>query len=480
MTERLTRLDASFLYLEEPTTPMHVGSVQVFTTPKGGFNLSDLLSLIEQRISLVPRYRQKVQRIPFNLSTPVWVDDPGFDASYHVRSAALPRPGSDTQLRELVGRLMSRRLDPDRALWEMTLVEGLSGNRFALVTKTHYALVDGVAAIDLGQVILDPSPKPRRVTPEVWTPQPLPGPVELVAGAVGDLVRTPSRLPETVQMGLSDARHLLGRIGGTATGMFSAARTATRPAPASPLNAVIGEQRRFAMTRTELDSYRLVRKEYGVTVNDVVLATVAGALRQWLLTRGRPVTTSSVVRAMVPVSVRDGTGHPDAPAQAESGAASWEPRTASGGDVTAYLVDLPVGEPNPVVRLHHVAFAMRGHQETGQSVGADALARLTGFAPPTLHALGARAASQLSRRLFNLVVINVPGPQIPLYAGGARMEEVFPVVPLARGQAVSIGLTSYNGRVYYGLNADRDAMPDVDVLADLMTEALEELVETVR
>jgi WS/DGAT/MGAT family acyltransferase len=237
---------------------------------------------------------------------------------------------------------------------------------------------------------------------------------------------------------------------------------AVRQAPDSPLNGVIGAQRRFGIARTSLDDYKHVRKAYGGTVNDVVLATVAGALREWLLYRGEPVVASTSVRAMVPVSVRttDQAGSP-------------------GNEVSSYFVDLPVGEANPKLRLSRVSYAMKGHKDAGQSIGATALVALSGFAPPTLHALGARAASSLSRRLFNVVVTNVPGPQFPLYGAGARMLEVFPVVPLAKGQGVSIGLTSYDGGVYYGLNADRDSMSDVDVLADLIEQSLGELVDTV-
>jgi WS/DGAT/MGAT family acyltransferase len=238
--------------------------------------------------------------------------------------------------------------------------------------------------------------------------------------------------------------------------------TIARPAPDSPLNVRIGEQRRFGMARTGLDDYKRVRKQHGGTVNDVVLTVVAGALRSWLLTRGEAVTPTTTIRAMVPVSVRtDGQ------------------EGQLGNRVSSYFVDLPVGEGNPVMRLHQVSFAMRGHKESGESVGADAIIQLSGFAPPTLHSLGARVASGFTRRLFNLVVTNVPGPQFPLYAAGARMLEMYPVVPLAKGQALSIGLTSYDGGVYFGLNADRDAMPDIDVLAGLIEESLAELVGTV-
>jgi diacylglycerol O-acyltransferase / wax synthase len=463
MTDRLNALDVSFLYFEEPTSPMHVGGLAVFQAPEDGFDYERLVDLIEHRIGQVPRYRQKIKWVPGHLANPIWVDDPDFDVTFHVRRSALPRPGSDGQLRELVGRLMSRRLDRSRPLWEMYLVEGLAGDRVAVITKTHHAMVDGISAVDIGQVILDVTPTPREVPEQLWMPQTPPGAIGMVVDAVSEIVRRPAAVVDTIRMGLLDARSTAGRVVGAIGGLAAAARVAARPAPTSPLNVTIGEQRRFGMARTDLDDYKRVRKAHGGTVNDVVLATVAGALRGWLLSRGESVTTTTTVRAMVPVSVR---------AEHEQG--------ALGNRVSSFLVDLPVGEPDPVVRLSQVSFAMKAHKESGQSVGADAIVALSGFAPPTLHSLGARVANSVTRRLFNVVVTNVPGPQFPLYAAGAQMLEMFPVVPLAKGQAVSIGLTSYNGGVYYGLNADRDGMPDVDVVGALIEESLAELVDTVR
>ena len=463
MTDRLSALDVSFLYMEEPTTPMHVGGLAVFQPPSEGFDYDRLVRLIEDRIGLVPRYRQKIRWVPGNLANPVWIDDADFDVAFHVRRSALPRPGSDEQLRELVSRLMSRRLDRSRPLWEMYLVEGLEGGRIAVISKTHHAMVDGVSAVDIGQVILDVTPTPRDVADELWMPTPPPGTIGLVTDAVTELVRRPTAVVDTVRMGVLDIRNTAGKLVGAVGGLAAAARVAARPAPATPMNVPIGEQRRFGVARTDLDDYKRVRKAHGGTVNDVVLATVSGALRAWLLSRGEAVGPSSTMRALVPVSVRT---------SAERGEA--------GNRVSSYLVDLPVGEPDPVVRLSQVSFAMKAHQESGQSVGADALIALGGFAPPTLHSLGARTASRSTRRLFNLVVTNVPGPQFPLYAGGAQMLELFPVVPLARSQGLSIGVTSYNGGVYYGLNADRDALPDVDVIGALLEESLTELVDTVR
>ncbi|HEU0132652.1 MAG TPA: wax ester/triacylglycerol synthase family O-acyltransferase [Mycobacteriales bacterium] len=462
MPDRLSPLDVSFLYLEGETTPMHVGGVCVLDPPPEGFDYDRLVRIISDRIALVPRYRQKIRWVPGHVGNPVWVDDPDFDVTYHVRRSALPKPGTEEQLKELTARVQSRRLDRSRPLWEIYLVEGLADGRIAIITKTHHAMVDGISAVDIGAVILDLTREPRETPPAEWDPEPEPSGLSLLADAVGNAVRKPGELVNAARNGVADARRVASRAAGLAAGLASAVRSTARSAPDSPLNAEIGAQRRFAMARTELDDYKRVRKEHGGTVNDVVLATVTGALRTWLLTRGESVNDRTV-RAMVPVSVR-----------------TDDEQGALGNRVSAYFVDLPVGEPSPVLRLHQVSYAMSGHKESGQSIGAEALVGFAGFVAPTLHALGARVAAGLSRRLFNVVVTNVPGPQIPLYAAGAEMREVFPVVPLAKGQAVSIGLTSYNGGVYYGLNADRDAMPDVDVLAQCIEEALAELVETVR
>ncbi len=461
MTDRLSPLDVSFLYLESETTPMHVGGVCLLRPPAEGFDYDRLVEVVGERIALVPRFRQKVRWVPGRLGNPVWVDDADFDVTYHVRRAALPKPGTREQLKEFVARIQSRPLDRKRPLWEIYCVEGLQHGQIAIVTKTHHAMVDGVSAVDIGGVILDVTSEPRETPPDHWMPGPEPSSVELVADAVLTWLRKPTEILNAARTEALSVRQFAGKVAGTVGGLTSALKTTARSAPATPLNVEIGAQRRFGTARTDLDDYKRVRKAHGGTVNDVVLATVAGALRAWLLTRGESVH-GTTVRAMVPVSVRT---------ESEQG--------QLGNRVSSYFVDLPVGEASPVVRLHQVSFAMAGHKEAGQAVGADMLVAMAGFAPPTLHSLGARLAIGFTRRLFNLVVTNVPGPQIPLYAAGAQMLEVYPVVPLVRGQAVSVGLTSYNGGVYYGLNADRDALPDVDVLAQCIEESLAELVETV-
>jgi diacylglycerol O-acyltransferase / wax synthase len=360
---------------------------------------------------------------------------------------------------------MSRSLDRNRPLWEIYLVEGLSDNRFAVITKTHHAMVDGVSAIDIGQIMLDIDPSPRSTPPDSWHPHPEPSWLELVAGAISDAVRRPTQVFDTLLTGANDLRQTSERVLGAAIGLLSAASVVVQPAPSSPLNVSITSQRRFATAHTDLDDYKRVRKFHGGTVNDVVLATVAGALRSWLLARGEILSSGATVRAMVPVSVR----RPGSPGEA-----------AVGNAIASYVVDLPVGEVDAVMRLSQVTHSMRAVKEAYQAVGAEALVRIGGFAPPTLHSLGARVVSRMSKRVFNVLVTNVPGPQFPLYAAGALMLEAYPVVPLVKGQAVAIGCTSYNGSLTFGLNADRDAMKDVDMLASCLEESLQELVETVR
>jgi diacylglycerol O-acyltransferase / wax synthase len=460
MAERLSTLDASFLYLEDAGAPMHLSGVLVLEPVEGG--LDALAALVEARLPLVPRYRQRIVPVPGHLANPVWADDPDFDVAYHVRRSAVPRPGTETQLLDLVSRVTSRPLDRSRPLWEVYLVEGLAGGRVAVVTKTHPALVDGLGTVDIAQVLLESSPDAAVPPADPWAPRRVPGRAELIADALGDYVQRPTAVLETARSAVGDLRSTVSRVRGVAGGLVRAAGSAVLPAPHGPLNRTVGTQRRVAVARADLEDLKAIRKAHGGTINDVLLTVLTGALRDWLLSRGEPVLGSTAVRALVPVSVQG------------------EEREAPGSSVAAYLVDLPVGEPNPWVRLARLSYAMRGVTGSGRSVRADTLIALTGFAPPTLHALGARAARGLSRRLFNLVVTNVPGPQVPLYAAGSRMLEVFPVVPLVGGQGLAVGMTSYDGRVYVGLNADRDGVGDVDVLADMVEQEVGALVESVR
>ena len=475
MADRLSALDTSFLHLEDAATPMHVGSVLVFDLPEGGFDLDNLVELISERIAYVPRYRQRIKTVPGGLANPVWVDDTSFDMGYHVRRSALPRPGSDEQLEELVARILPRPLDRSRPLWEIYLVEGLAEDRFAIITKTHHSLVDGVHGVDIGGVLVDGNPGGADGVRSTWRPRPEPTSAELLVGAFVDAVRTPRQLVESVRGGIDDVARTAGKVASVAGDVVSTlARVSTSPAPTSPLNAAVGRARRYVMVGTDLDDYRTVRSRLGrgsfaeeVTINDVVLATITGAFRSWLLTRGEPVYPGTTVRALVPVSVRSGDTAEDEP---------------PGSEIVACFVDLPVGEPKPSMRLHQIAFSMRQQTEAGgrRAVSAEALTGIGGFAPPTMHALGARLGRMVSRRMHNVVITNVPGPQEPRYADGAQLVATYPVTPLGAGQALSIGLTSYDGGVYYGLYADRDAMPDADVLGRGLVDALQELLDAPR
>ncbi|MBK7722830.1 MAG: wax ester/triacylglycerol synthase family O-acyltransferase [Austwickia sp.] len=463
MTDRLNPLDASFLYLEEPTTAMHVGSVMIFEPPPEGLEYDDLLALLSARIGQVSRYRQRIKELPGKLANPVWVDDTDFDLAYHVRRSALPRPGNREQLQEFVARIQSRPLDREHPLWEIYLVEGLDKDRFALVTKTHQALVDGVHAVDIAHLILDETPEYRPATVPAWTPRRSPSDLELVAEAALESLTKPSQLLEAVRGGATEMLVLGKRVAGVAGDVLATvARTAARPAPTSPLNVRVGATRRFVMVGSDLGDYRKVRENLDsnaeITVNDVVLATITGALRTWLQARGEPVHVGSTVRAMVPLSIYD-----------------LGDNIGLANRVAPCFVELPVGEPNARLRLEQVAYQMRSQVAGG--IGADTLAGLTGFAPPTLHHLGARLGSAMSRRLFNLVITNVPGPQDPRYCAGAMMLASYPVMPLALGQAVAVGVTSYHGTMCFGLNGDRTGMHDLELLGQCLKDSLNELID---
>lgn len=455
MADRLSSLDSSFLYLEGVTTPMHVGSLTLFQEEPGSIDHDRLVKLIRDRIAYVPRYRQRLQEVPGRLANPVWVDDERFDVTYHVRRSALPVPGSLRQLNDLVARIMSRPLDRRHPLWEVYLVEGVEGGRFALLTKTHQAMVDGITAVDIGEVILEETPEIRGAPATTWRPARAPSSVELVAGAVGDAVTHPTSLFGVVRGGVDSARQALGDV---AAAVVSAARAKE----VNPLVVEVGQQRRFATLDLRLDDLKEIRRARGGTITDVALAVISGALRAWLLSRGAPVTHETVIRTLVPMSVT---------AEDDRVAASL---------VDAFLLDLPVGEPDPVIRLQRIAFDTARFEETARPIGAKAMVGLVGFAPPTLHALGARVGASLSQRSYSLTVTNVPGPQTALYAGGARMLAAYPIIPLTARHALSIGLTSYDGGVFLGLNADRDGLPDIDVLLQSLRDSVTELLDAVR
>jgi WS/DGAT/MGAT family acyltransferase len=453
--DRLTGLDTSFLHLEHDATHMHVAGCMVFDGEPPAYD--DLVEQIVSRLHLVPRYRQRLAFVPFGQGRPVWADDPHFNPAFHVRHTALPTPGDEDQLKRLCGRIFSQALDRTRPLWELWLVEGLSGGRFAVLSKTHHALVDGVSGVDIATVLFDASPDPMPVAApdHEWIPRPLPTGAQLLAEALVERATVPAEIVRGVRATLRGPRHVASRLGQALGGVSAVARLATAAAPESPLNVRIGPHRRFTWVRGDLAQFKAVKNALGGTVNDVVLAAVAGALGRYLRGHGE-ATDGTVLRAMVPVSVR---------ADIERG--------ALGNRVAAMWTPLPIGLTDPVQRLPTISRDMDGIKDSGQAVGAQVLTELTGFAPPTIMAQAARL--QARQRMFNLVVTNVPGPQMPLYMLSRQLEAMYPMVPLAANQALGIAIMSYNGQLNFGLNADYDALADLETLADDLRDAIDEL-----
>jgi diacylglycerol O-acyltransferase / wax synthase len=454
-SDRLTGLDASFLHLEDASSHMHVAGVMIFEGDPPPYE--DLLEAIDHRLGLVPRYRQRLAFVPLAQGRPVWVDDPHLNLRYHVRSTALPAPGSEEQLKALAGRVFSQALDRDKPLWEIWLVDGLEGDRFAVLSKTHHALVDGVSGVDIMSVLFDTSPHPAAPTDtgERWLPRPLPSPAQLLGEALVERATIPGELARSVRAVLRGPRRVAESIRDAAVGVGAMAWAGLNPAPPSPYNKPIGPHRRFTWVRVTLDDVKAIKNELGGTVNDVMLATVAGALGKHLRRRGQN-TNGLELKAMVPVSVR---------ADVERG--------ALGNRVAAMMAPLPVWSEDPVARLDIVREELKGLKSGGQAVGAQVLTQLSGFAPMTIMEQASRVAAR--QRFFNLVVTNVPGPQIPLYLAGKRMIDTFPMVPLAKNQALGIALLSYAGRINFGLVGDFDLMWDLDDFADDVRESLSEL-----
>jgi diacylglycerol O-acyltransferase / wax synthase len=461
MSERLRPRDLAFLSEEKPSTPRHNATVEIFDPSGSQLDYERLVALIQDRIPFVPRYRQRIAQVPGRLANPVWVDDAHFDIGYHVRRSALPRPGSLDQLLDLVGRIVSRPLDRSRPLWEVYFVEGLADGHVAVLSKTHQALVDGIETVDLGQVLLDKDPEQQILGGDEWRAGRGPSAGGLLLDAArdtftesGTAVDSLRSTAGTLRRGAEGAASQAGRILGGLTGRSTHGAT--------PLEGRVSQQRRVVVVDTELADYRTVRGAHGGTVNDVVLATITGGLRTWLMTRSESMGGLRKIHAMVPVSVID--------RELEA--------TSLGSQIAPHFVDLPIGEASPVVRLHQVSYSFQVHKDTGRGVAANRLAGIAGFAPTTFHAIGSRVAAAEQRRGFQLAITNVPGPQSPLYAAGARMVGTYPVPPLLPGQTLAIGVTSYDGRVFYGITADRDRVPDADVLSACLSEALTELLDT--
>jgi diacylglycerol O-acyltransferase / wax synthase len=430
---------------------MHVASTSIFEGAAPTHE--EFREHIASRLHLVPRFRQKLRFVPLDQGRPVWVDDPYLNLDYHVRQTALPAPGSDEQLRNLAARIFSQQLDRSKPLWELWLVEGLHDGRFAIIGKSHHALVDGVSGVDITTVLfdLDREPETPPSPPPPWLARPEPTDLRLVSEAVRERLTSPREIVRGVRHALRGPRKVLHGLGAT-TKMVGAGFSA----PTSVFNVEIGPHRRFAMTQADLEDLKRVKDAHGGTVNDVILSIVAGGIGRYLRARGHE-TEGVELRALVPVSVR-----------------AADERGALGNRITAMMAPVPIGVEDPVERLAIVTAEMGDLKASGQAVGAEILTKLTDFAPTTIASQAARL--QPAQRFFNLVVTNVPGPQFPLYVLGRKMESIFPMVPLAHKQALCIGIMSYDGQVNFGLIGDYDAMADLESFALDLEEATAEAI----
>jgi diacylglycerol O-acyltransferase / wax synthase len=452
--DRLTGLDASFLALEKNGAHMHVGSVLVFDGDPPSYD--DFAAMIEARLHQVPRYRQKLAFPPLAQARPVWVDDPHFNVGYHVRHTALPAPAGEQQLRKLAGRVFSQQLDRSKPLWEIWLVNRVGEDRFALVCKTHHALVDGISGVDIMTVLFDLEPDPPEREPgPPWYPRPEPSGATLFGDAVAERAMAPLDAAKAAAGAFADPRQAGASAAKTLAGLAAIAAAGIGGAPPSPLNTKIGPHRRFAWVETDLDLFKAVKSALGGTVNDVVLAVVTGALRDHMLRRGRD-PSGVELKAMVPVSIR-----------------AEEERGALGNRVAAIYAPLPVGTADPLERFRAVHESLGDLKSSGQAVGAERLTQLAGFAVPTVLNQAARLQSR--QRFFNLTVTNVPGPQFPLFMMGRRLRAFYPKVPLVLNTALGIAIISYDGQLYFGLLGDYDEMADLDAFASDLRAAIAEL-----
>jgi diacylglycerol O-acyltransferase len=438
---------------------MHIGGLTVIEGPPPA--MDEFLEQIRRRLHMVPRYRHKLANTALDSGRPVWIDDPSFNLEYHVRHTALPAPGGWEQLQDLTARIFSQQLDRSKPLWEMWLIEGLEEDRFALITKTHHSLIDGIAGVDLATVLFDlsPEPPPLPTSGRPWRPHPEPGLAHLLAAGLQGAVRTGITLAEGAIDAVAHPDRALGHAREAAEGVGEIIWAGLNPAPETPLNVPIGPHRRFIGVASRLEDLKIVKNTFGGTVNDVVLAVVAGALRSFLISRGRR-TAGVEMRALVPVSVRTEDQHD------------------GGNRIVVMRGPLPVYISDPLNRLRFVSNAMDGLKESKQALGAEVIAGAQNFAPPTILAQASRL--NFSTRLFNLIVTNVPGPQFPLYVLGREMLEAYPIAFLPENHALAIGIMSYNGQMNFGLLGDFDALPDIDTIGKNIAEELANLVSLAR
>lgn len=461
--ERLSFLDNTFLAMEGPNNPMHVGATLLFEPgdsvggATGGVDIDVIRSFIGARLQYVPRYRQRLQWIPVERH-PVWVDDHHFDIAYHVRHAALPRPGSLDQMREMSGRFLSQRLDRARPMWEVLVIEGLEDGRYAVVTKVHHCMIDGIGGVDLLKVLLAPMATSDIGEADSFEPRPAPTGTDLVIDEAFRLLQFPPEAAKSIRRARADSKQIGELIRHRVRAMSASARSGWFVnASETPLNRKIGPNRRLAHLTTDLDRVKGVKNGLGGTVNDVVIAAVAGAVRSFLIEERRFDVDGVDFRAMVPVSIRDETGIAEL-----------------GNHITMWLIELPIGEPDPVERYRAVVASTANLKETDQALGAALLTQSASFTPSTVLGVAARVAAATARP-FNLTVTNVPGPQVPLYLLESRLSRIFPMVPLWVNHGVGVALFSYDGMLNWGFAADWDLLPDVEVFVGRVAEAIDEL-----
>lgn len=466
--ERLSAQDSMFLHIESPQQPQHVGSLGILEAgplrdDAGRFRLDLVREVIAERLHLVPRFRRRVMAVPFQQGRPVWVDDEAFDLAYHVRLTALPKPGNEEQLLALFSRLQSHLLDRRRPLWELWFVEGLEGDRVAVVQKTHHALVDGISGVDVATVLFDLSPETTRFDVPRWQPVPPPSGAQLLLESLVERAVEPAEVARSVRSALRVPRSVVQGAGD----VVQALRRNAATAPRTPWNAPISSHRRWRPVRVPIEQAKAIKDAASVggrvSLNDVVLAGVTAGLRTFLLERHQEVEDLEL-RAMVPVTMR---------AQAERDAASAEGSAALGNRVSMVNAALAVGPEDPVERLRRIVESMRELKESGAAVGADRLLQMSSYVPPTVFAAASRLL--IRARAVNLTITNVPGPQFPLYCLGARVLEAFPYVGIVEGQALTVAVLSYDGQLGFGITGDRDVLPDLQVLADGIVEGFDEL-----
>lgn len=470
--ERLSAQDSMFLHIEKPQQPQHVGSLGIlegepFRDEEGRFRLDAIREVIAERLHLVPRFRKRVMDVPLAQGRPVWVDDEDFDLAYHVRLTALPAPGNEEQLLALFARIQSHLLDRRRPLWELWFVEGLTEGRIAVMQKTHHCLVDGISGVDVATVLFDLAPDVARFEPPRWRPTPPPSGAQLMLESLVERAVEPAEIVRSVRSALRGPRLVLDR----AKDVAQAVTTNVTVAPRTPWNVPISQHRRWQPVRVPIADAKAIKDKASVddrlggrvSLNDVVLAAVGSGLRAFLLEREEPVDDVEL-RAMVPVTMR---------AKEERDAASAEGSAALGNRVSMMNAVLPVGSPDPVVRLRGVVDGMRELKDSGAAVGADLLLQMGSYVPPTVFAMASRLL--VRSRSINLTITNVPGPQFPLYCLGARVLEAFPYVGIVDGQALTVAVLSYDGQLGFGITGDRDVLPDLHVLGDGIRAGFAEL-----